>query len=198
MDILIVEYIAQTKEKYPFLSEDCLQLLANRLEVKEYDSKDFFIRENEKDVKLAYIHKGLIRAFFVDDMGNDRTINLIKEGIVVTDHRAFSSKERSKFNFQCLEKSTLFLISKKDVDEICDQFPEFEKYYRICLELYLELFFSRIEGFLFENAEQRYLDFIAKNKDMSERVSVSVLCSYLGMKRQTLTRIRQKIAKSKL
>jgi DNA-binding MarR family transcriptional regulator len=52
----------------------------------------------------------------------------------------------------------------------------------------------RIESFLFENAETRYLDFIKENPDLFNRVSLSYLASYLGIERQSLTRIRKKLA----
>jgi CRP/FNR family transcriptional regulator len=55
---------------------------------------------------------------------------------------------------------------------------------------------QRIESFLFETAEQRYLEFMSENPDLYHRVSVSHLSSYLGIERQTLTRIRQKLARS--
>jgi DNA-binding MurR/RpiR family transcriptional regulator len=53
---------------------------------------------------------------------------------------------------------------------------------------------KRIEGFLFDNAETRYLDFIEENPDLFNRVSLSYLASYLGIERQSLTRIRKKLA----
>jgi Mn-dependent DtxR family transcriptional regulator len=56
----------------------------------------------------------------------------------------------------------------------------------------------RIESFLFENAETRYLDFIKENLDLFNRVSLSNLASFLGIERQTLTRIRKKLANHSL
>jgi len=54
---------------------------------------------------------------------------------------------------------------------------------------------KRIESFLFETAEERYLDFIKDNPDLINRVSISHLSSSLRIERQTLTRIRKKLAK---
>lgn len=55
---------------------------------------------------------------------------------------------------------------------------------------------DRIEAFLFETAEQRYLNFIRQQPEIFNRVSVTHLCSYIGVKRQSLTRIRKKLIKS--
>jgi hypothetical protein len=50
---------------------------------------------------------------------------------------------------------------------------------------------SRIESFLFENAEQRYLNFISGNPNLFNRISLTYLSSYLGIERQSLSRIRK-------
>ena len=55
---------------------------------------------------------------------------------------------------------------------------------------------KRIEGFLFENAETRYLEFVKENPDLFNRVSLSHLASFLGIERQSLTRIRKKLIQS--
>jgi Mn-dependent DtxR family transcriptional regulator len=56
----------------------------------------------------------------------------------------------------------------------------------------------RIESFLFENAETRYLDFIKESPDVYSRVSLTQLSSFLGIERQSLTRIRKKLASHSL
>jgi DNA-binding MarR family transcriptional regulator len=55
---------------------------------------------------------------------------------------------------------------------------------------------KRIESFLFENAETRYLEFVQENPDLFNRVSLSHLASFLGIERQSLTRIRKKLIQS--
>jgi DNA-binding MarR family transcriptional regulator len=54
----------------------------------------------------------------------------------------------------------------------------------------------RIEGFIFGNAESRYLSFVRENPALLNRVSVSHLASFLGIERQSLTRIRKRLVTS--
>ena len=56
---------------------------------------------------------------------------------------------------------------------------------------------KRIESFLFETAEERYLNFVNDHADIFNRISLSQLSTYLGIERQSLTRIRQKLARNK-
>jgi hypothetical protein len=74
------------------------------------------------------------------------------------------------------------------------KFPSLEKYGRLIAEEVLKTQQKRIESFLFENAEQRYRNFIKESPNLSNRVSLSYLSSYLGIERPSLSRIRKKIA----
>jgi ABC-type amino acid transport substrate-binding protein len=85
-------------------------------------------------------------------------------------------------------------ISYKHIQEGYKKFPIFERYGRLVAEAVLKIQQKRIEGFLFDNAETRYLDFIKENPNLFNRVSLSYLASYLGIERQSLTRIRKKLA----
>jgi hypothetical protein len=53
---------------------------------------------------------------------------------------------------------------------------------------------KRIESFLFMNAEQRYLQFIAENPGLMQRISLTHLSASLGIERPSLSRIRKKLA----
>jgi CRP/FNR family transcriptional regulator len=72
-----------------------------------------------------------------------------------------------------------------------------ERYGRLIAEEVLKQHQKRIESFLFENAEDRYLDFIKTFPNIHDRVSLSYLSTYLGIERQSLTRIRKKKSQNK-
>jgi CRP-like cAMP-binding protein len=75
------------------------------------------------------------------------------------------------------------------------QSPKFERYGRLIAEEILKRQQTRIESFIFQTAEERYLDFMKQHPALFNRISLSHLCSYLGIERQSLTRIRQKLAR---
>jgi hypothetical protein len=71
------------------------------------------------------------------------------------------------------------------------KYKNIEKYGRLVAEEVVVMQQSRIESFLFENAEQRYLNFISSNPNLFNRISLTYLSSYLGIERQSLSRIRK-------
>ena len=172
-----------------------MNYLESGLTVSELKSKHFYIHANTIQREIGFVYQGLLRSFFVDNKGNEITVNFSREDSYATHYTAFINRTPSKFYFQCIEPSIFVNISYEHIQTGYDKYPNFERYGRLVAEAVLQFQQKRIESFLFETAEERYLDFIKENPDLFNRVSLSHLSSFLGIERQTLTRIRQKLAK---
>jgi CRP-like cAMP-binding protein len=177
------------------VSHTALNYLKSGLRVVELQPKHFFIHANLIHQEIGFVFQGLIRAFYIDNQGNEITVNFVQENRYATHYTAFITRTPGKYYFQCIEPIILVNLSYDHIQTGYDKFPDIERYGRLIAEEVLKFQQKRIESFLFDTAEQRYLDFIKENPDLFNRVSLSHLSSFLGMERQTLTRIRQKLAK---
>lgn len=173
-----------------------LNYLESGLTISELKSKHFYIHANAIQKEIGFVFSGLLRAYYIDNNGNEISVNFIRENRFATHYSAFITQTPSKYYFQCIEPSLIVNLSYKHIQEGYERFPILEKYGRLVAEEVLKFQQKRIEGFLFDNAETRYLDFIKENPDLFNRVSLSYLSSYLGIERQSLTRIRKKLANS--
>jgi CRP/FNR family transcriptional regulator, anaerobic regulatory protein len=189
-------YLKTVKSMCSQLTENELNAFASKLSVLVLKKKDWFIQSGQIQDAVGFITKGLVRSYFIDQDGNEKTFRFYGEGDYATHYTAFLSQKPSKYYFQCLEPTTIVCLSYEAMQWSYTQLPHFERYGRLIAEEILKIQHSRLESFLFQTAEQRYLDFITQRPDIYNRVSLSHLCSYLGIERQTLTRIRQKLAKS--
>lgn len=196
MNQIIQTYLNSVKVLCPKLSNETLDELAKGLVISEFKPKYFYLQANTIQREIGYVHSGLLRAFFINDKGNEITVNFIRENNYVAHYTSLDNPKPSKFYFQCIEPSLIIKISYEHIRNICDNFPEFERYVRILVEKAHSDLLVRMQGFLFDNAETRYLHFLSENPDLFNRVSLSYLCTYLGIERQSLTRIRKKIAEN--
>ena len=194
----IEEYLLSVRNLCPKISEEELIFFEGGLSLSEIPNKHFYIQAGEIQKQLGYVVKGLIRAFYIDDKGNDITVNFIKEKNFASHYTVFGSEKPSKFFFQCIENTTIVNISKEHLEKTTIIYPSFERYARLVIEQAHAELLERMQGFLFGNAETRYLDFIRDNTDLFQRVPMSQLCSYLGIERQHLTRIRKKLLQHNL
>ncbi len=168
---------------------------AEKLTVRALKKKDFYIQSGQIQMEVGYIIKGLMRSFFIDHNGKEKTVRFYAEKDYATHYTAFITRQPSKYTFQCLEATKIVCLSFENMQWAYTQVPKFEKYGRLIAEEILKTQQRRIESFIFQTAEERYVDFIKQHPDLFNRVSLSHLCSYLGIERQSLTRIRQKLAR---
>jgi CRP-like cAMP-binding protein len=189
-------YLNAVRTLCPNVSCTALDYLRSGLTVAELKPKHFYMHANVIQQEIGFVFQGLIRAFYIDNQGNEITVNFVRENRYATHYTAFITRSPGKYYFQCIEPTILVNLSYDYIQSGYNKFPDIERYGRLIAEEVLKFQQKRIESFLFETAEQRYLDFIKENPDLFNRVSLSHLSTYLGIERQSLTRIRQKLAKS--
>jgi hypothetical protein len=178
----------------PKVTESELAFLKSGLTVTRLRPKEFYITANTIQKEIGFVAEGLLRAFCIDPKGDEITMKFISENGYATHYTAFITQTPGKYYFQCIEPAAIVNLSYTHIQKGYNAFPNLERYGRLVAEEVLKFQQKRIESFLFESAETRYLDFINENPDLFNRISLSHLSSYLGIERQSLTRIRRKLA----
>ncbi len=186
------------KDICPQLTASELTDLGSNLSVLELKKGEYFIRSGELQKNLGFITKGLVRCYYVDTDGYEQTMRFMTDMQFVSNYAALLCNQPTRYNFQCLEATTIVVLPYNTVIQSYENSHQFERFGRIVAEKSCEMHQARIEAFLFETAEQRYLNFISQQPELFNRVSVTHLCSYIGIKRQSLTRIRKNLIKSEL
>ena len=189
----IEAYSKSLKRIYPGLHNDEIKFMLRKVTITKLKAKKIYLMAGEVQKNLAFAFEGLLRVFYINDKGEEITISFIKENNYATDYAAFINQNPSKYYIETLVSCLLVNIPYTLMQDCYAKYKNFEKFGRLIAEKHLNKRQYRIESFLFENAEQRYLNFISKNEGILNRISLTHLSSYLGIKRQTLTRIRKKI-----
>ena len=194
MESATAMYLKSVRLISPALTDDELALFESKLTFQELKKKEIFLQSGKVQQAIGFIAAGLVRSFYMDNNGNEITVGFYKEGDFVTHYPAFITRQPSLYTIQCLEPANMVCFSYENQQWIYQQSASFERYGRLIAEEILKRQQARIESFIFETAEQRYLNFIEKDAGLFNRVSLSHLCSFLGIERQSLTRIRQKLS----
>jgi len=189
---LIQQYLKQLSYSTP-LEKDFIK---QHLSVKFYKKGDYFLESGQVQTEMGFICSGLIRRFYINEKGNQITTGFTKENEYITDYPAFIRQRASKYYLQCLEPTTIVNLPYKIIQECYTKFRNSEMQGRLIAENVLTILNDRVESFLFNTAEERYLKFISENPDLIQRVSLTHLASFLGVERQSLSRIRGKLSKN--
>jgi CRP/FNR family transcriptional regulator, anaerobic regulatory protein len=187
-------YLNFIKSFCPDIPEQELYTFSTFLIEKKINKNDYIFSTEQVQKEIGFITNGLVRSFFIDKNGNEKTMRFHFENAFVTHYVAFITQQPSKYNYVCLEPTTVVMLSFDNMHLAYNTLPSIQKYGRMMAEEILKMQQYRIESFLFLTAEERYLDFIKQNPLLFNRISLTHLSSYLGIERQTITRIRQKLA----
>lgn len=182
-------------EQFPLMDIEAKKFTRSSLSLVKYEKKEFVFTSEEVQKEIGFVCKGLLRKFYVNEKGSEIITGFISEKGYATDYPSFIRQKPSKYNIECLEPSIIVKMPYDKVQEAYRNHKDSEMYGRLVAEKVLTRETDRVESFLFENAEERYLNFIANNTELMARISLSHLASYLGIERQSLTRIRRKLAK---
>lgn len=183
-------------EQFPDLNKEAKDFTRSFLIFQEYDKRDFLFNGGLVQKELCYVSQGLLRKYYINEKGNKITTSFISENGYATDYPSFLRQIPSKFYMECLEPAVIIKMPYDKLQEAYSNYKDSEMYGRLMAEKVLTRETDRVESFLFQNAEERYLSFIDNNKELLNRISLSHLASYLGMERQSLSRIRSKLAKN--
>ncbi|MFN6945381.1 MAG: Crp/Fnr family transcriptional regulator [Cytophagaceae bacterium] len=149
------------------------------------------LKEGQKSQESYFVLKGCIRVYYIID-GEEKTTAFYTEMEGLTPHCVIN-KAPSDYFIGCVEDSIL-LVSNTDMsEEINSKFPKFDIMCRMFSEELLAKKQIDFDEFKTSSPEQRYLNLIQKRPDLIQRVPQHQLASYLGIKPQSLSRLRARI-----
>ncbi|MGG8495453.1 Crp/Fnr family transcriptional regulator [Tenacibaculum sp. TC6] len=182
-------------EQFPLLSDEAKKFTRSFLILDQYDKRQFIYKSGEIQKEIGYVCKGLVRKYYLNEKGNKITTGFISEKGYATDYPSFLRQKPSKYYIQCLEPSIIIKMPYEELQKAYLKHKENEMYGRLVAEQVLTRETDRVESLLFDNAEERYLNFLKIHKNIINRISLTHIASYIGIERQSLTRIRSKLAK---
>ncbi|WP_375563046.1 Crp/Fnr family transcriptional regulator [Bernardetia sp. OM2101] len=189
------KYYALYLEQLSHSTPEEKDFIKNHLTIQRLDKGEFFLESGEIQKEMGFICQGLIRRYFINEQGDEITTGFTKENQYITDYPAFIRQKPTKYFLQSLEPCIIIKLPYSTIQESYKKFKNSEMQGRFIAEMVLTVLSDRVESFLFNTAEERYLKFISENPELIQRVSLTHLSSFLGIKRQSLSRIRNKMSK---
>ncbi|MGB1040586.1 MAG: Crp/Fnr family transcriptional regulator [Flavobacteriales bacterium] len=149
------------------------------------------LKEGQKTNEGYFVLKGCMRAYYIIE-GEEKTTDFYTEMEGVTPN-CVVTKIPSDYYIATTEDSIISISNPDMEEEIFDKFPKFQK---LCMILSEELLAKQqinFDEFKTSSPEQRYLTLLEKRPNLVQRVPQHQLASYLGIKPQSLSRLRARI-----
>lgn len=168
---------------------NAIAVFFKRLTVKK---KENLLTEGKVCQGNYFVEKGLLRLFFVNNNGVEQTTQFAMENWWLSDYTSFSSRKPSTFNIQAVENSTLLVLDHAAQEDMLQQHPVMERYFRLIHERAHAAAQFRIKMLYDFSREELYHHFNKSYPDFVQRVPQYLLASFLGFTPEYLSEIRAK------
>lgn len=143
---------------------------------------------------VGFIVSGLIHAYYIAK-GEQVTQEFYFENTYATSYVSFLTGQPSQRYLQALEDTYLLILSRDDMHRFFSGSHDAERMGRLIAEGAYMRFDHRTQQFLLKAPEQRYRDLLKDRPNVMQRIPQKLVASYLGIKPESLSRIRKRIAK---
>lgn len=161
---------------------------------KEFKKGTVLLREGMTPTQSFFVAEGLVRKYRIDG-DEERTIEFYTDQESVFALTGSNNPSPSTFTLECLEDSKISVVTFEQEREMYKRFPRFERLCRLTTERDLQAYQEQFANYLSWSPEQRYLNLLDTRPDLIGRVPQYQLASYLGVKPESLSRIRKRISK---
>jgi CRP-like cAMP-binding protein len=175
------------------ISDEEFEQFAAAFEERTAQRGDFLLHRGDIAYQTHYIVSGCLKMFSVDAQGAEHVVQFAIEDWWIADINSVLTQKPAFFCIQALEKTVVFSLRHDDLERLFDCCPKIERYFRILAQRRFVALQERVYYEHAKLAEERYLDFIEKSPALAQRVPQHDIASYLGIKPQSLSRIRKNI-----
>lgn len=172
-------------------SVESMMAVFKNITKEELSKNTILVKPGTLSEYIYFIEKGSARVFYYKD-SKDITDGFKGEKTLVASVFSFICQKPDKRGIELLENSILWKMNYKDLEELTRQFPDLQYLYRMIMSGLLITTQNRLDRMLFQTAEERYLDFIQSHPRANELLTLGMIASYLGITKETLSRIRSK------
>ena len=174
------------------LSGDEIDLIQSSFIPKKFKKKQYFLQEGEVCKLSAFVVKGAMRQYRVDEQGEEHIIRLYIENWWANDRESFMKQTPSNYFIDAWEATDALLVTKAALIDLIERIPGLSEWIVTLDTNFAIASQRRLNAAISLSAEERYHDLEETYPEFLQRFPLQIIASYLGINRETLSRIRSR------
>lgn len=171
------------------ITKDEFSFIMAHFTIKNFKKGDFLIEKGNRNVDAYFIISGLLKLSYDDEQGKEHIVSFAMEDWWESDFSAFYSQAPATMHLQCLENTMVYSLTYTNYQKLCAEQPKMEQFFLKKSSNGHIASQQRILSFLSNTAKERYNELLKKQPTLLQRVPKTLLASYLGVSRETLSRL---------
>lgn len=175
------------------LSKEESEGIAESMRTKTFKRGEYLLKEGQISASTYFILEGCVREYILTD-GEEKTTNFFTEEQWAISLNSFAPQNSAKHNWICVEDTTVVVGDEQQAQVLFKRFPRFETISRTIMQAAFAQQKEALASYYTDSPEQRYLKLLKSRPGLVQRIPQYQLASYIGVKPESLSRIRKRIA----
>ena len=176
-------------EKIVKLTDEEFQFVLSHFSVKAFRKHQYVLQAGNPAPNDHFVVKGLLKSFYLDETGKTHILQFAMEDWWISDPQAYHNALNATLNIDCLEDTQVYVISLENREKLCADSRKMEYFFRKKTQAGYIALQKRIQSLMSQSAKERYDQFIQLYPQLSQRLPKMLIASYLGISRETLSRL---------
>lgn len=175
-------------EKITSLTDQEFDYIYSHFTTKKLKKHQFLIQEGDIATNDYFVVKGLLKAYHTDNEGKEHIMQFAMEDWWISDYQAYFGQTNATLNIDCIEDVEVLCLSLHNREKLCADLHKIEHFFRRKSNMGYIALQRRILLMLNSNSKERYEQLLLQYPKLFQRVSKTLIASYLGVSRETLSR----------
>lgn len=185
--------ILQNISKHISLTSEEESLFLSKIEIRNYKAKTIILNAGEVCKHSYFVNSGLLRSFTINDNIVEHVLSFACEGWWIGDMYSLLSQKPGNLFIEVLENAEVVLLSKDNQEQLYQEIPKLERFFRILTENSLVANQERLMDNLSLTAEERFEKFCKKYPTLIQKVSQKQIASYIGVTPEFFSKMKNRM-----
>ncbi|SKB49137.1 Crp/Fnr family transcriptional regulator [Daejeonella lutea] len=186
--------LLQELQKYSDFKEEDFPEFLELFKPFKVAKGDYFYRAGDIPKYSPFILKGCMRKFFINEEGDEQIVYFAEEGWFAGEVQCMRMNSATEMYLQALEDCEILGISLNNAEIGLQSFPAYRKFLDVRYAVDHNRIINEATRLKTDTPESLYLRLIQTRPSLILRVPQHYIAAYLGIRTETISRIRRKIA----